>query len=116
MQTVQTVRARELRREMTDAERLLWLLLRGRRLTGCKFRRQHPIGPYIVDFVCLRHRLVVEVDGGQHADARMHADECRTKWLQEQGWRVIRVWNDDILYRQNGVLDAIGRAIGGLGE
>jgi very-short-patch-repair endonuclease len=65
---MQTIRARQLRREMTDAERLLWFLLRGRRLCGCKFRCQHPIGPYIADFVCLGHRLIVEADGGQHAD------------------------------------------------
>jgi very-short-patch-repair endonuclease len=108
---MQSIRARQLRREMTDAERLLWFLLRGRRLAGCKFRRQHPIGPYIADFVCLDHRLIVEADGGQHADARLAADELRTKWLMDQGWRVVRFWNGDILYRQNDVLEAIVRAI-----
>ena len=113
---MQTIRARQLRREMTDPEHLLWFLLRGRRLGGCKFHRQHPIGPYIADFVCLHHRLIVEADGGQHADARLHADERRTQWLKEQGWRVIRFWNGDILQRQNDVLEAIVRAIDGPAE
>ncbi len=113
---MQTIRARQLRREMTDAERLLWFLVRGRRLGGCKFRRQHPIGPYIADFVCLHHRLIVEADGGQHADVRLQADEYRTRWLMAQGYRVIRFWNGDILHRQNDVLEAIVRAIGGPAE
>jgi very-short-patch-repair endonuclease len=113
---MQTIRARQLRREMTDAERLLWFLLRNRRLSGCKFRRQHPIGPYIADFVCLHHWLIVEADGGQHAEARLHADETRTTWLEAQGWRMIRFWNGDILQRQNDVLEAIVREIGGAVE
>jgi very-short-patch-repair endonuclease len=113
---MQTIRARQLRREMTEAERLLWFLLRGRRLAGCKFRRQHPIGPYIADFVCLNHRLIVEADGGQHAEARLPADEYRTRWLMAQGYRVMRFWNGDILHRQNDVLEAIVQAIGGSAE
>src|SRR5580658_2267194 len=114
---MQTVRARQLRREMTEAERLLWFLLRGRRLVGCKFRRQHPIGTYIVDFVCVQHRLIVEADGGgQHAEARLAVDEYRTRWLSGQGWRVMRFWNGDILRRQSGVVDAILREIGGPAE
>ena|SRR5208337_1453950 len=113
---MQTIRARQLRREMTEAERLLWFLLLSRRLSGCKFRRQHPIGSYIADFVCLHHRLIVEADGGQHADTRLPADEYRTRWLTEQGWRVVRFWNGDILHRQNDVLEATVRAIDGPAE
>ncbi|MGA3399287.1 MAG: DUF559 domain-containing protein [Acetobacteraceae bacterium] len=113
---MQTERARAPRRHMTQAERLLWFLLRGRRLSGCKFRRQHPIGPYFADFACLSHRPIVESGGGQHADARLPADEYRTRLLKEQGWRVIRFWNGDILHRQSDVLDAIVRAIDGPAE
>jgi very-short-patch-repair endonuclease len=86
--------ARRLRREATDVERRLWLVLRDRRLAGYKFRRQRPIGPYVADFVSIRHRLIVEVDGSHHADSR--ADERRTAWLQRQGWQVIRIWNNDV--------------------
>ena len=86
--------ARRLRKNQTDAERRLWLVLRDRRLAGYKFRRQRPIGPYIVDFVSIRHRLVIEVDGSQHADSQ--TDERRTAWLKQHGWRVIRVWNHDV--------------------
>ncbi|HYB57668.1 MAG TPA: endonuclease domain-containing protein, partial [Alphaproteobacteria bacterium] len=86
--------ARQLRIDMTDAERRLWSALRGRRLEGYKFRRQHPLGPFIVDFACLEHRLVVEADGG-HADS--DDDRRRTAWLERRGWRVVRFWNNDIL-------------------
>jgi very-short-patch-repair endonuclease len=72
---------------MTDAERRLWSVLRDRRLGGYKFRRQHPFGPFVLDFACVAHHLVVEVDGGQHADSE--SDRNRTAWLEGQGWRVI---------------------------
>src|SRR5207302_6077655 len=88
-------RARELRRDATDAERRLWSALRDRRLRGYRFRRQHPIGNYIVDFACTRHCVIVEADGGQHADSE--ADRDRTAWLESQGWQVLRFWNNDIL-------------------
>ncbi|WP_374299827.1 endonuclease domain-containing protein [Ferrovibrio sp.] len=87
--------ARALRRTMTDAERRLWSLLRGRQLNGFKFRRQHPVGRYILDFACIERRLAVEVDGGQHADT--NSDRQRTAWLEAQGWQVIRFWNSDVL-------------------
>ncbi len=102
-------RARELRITMTDAERRLWSALRGRRLRGFKFRRQHRLGPFIADFVCVEHRLVIEADGGQHAGSAV--DARRTAWLEARGWRVLRFWNNDILGNSEGVQDAILRAL-----
>ena len=101
--------ARVLRVDMTDAERRLWSLLRGRRLQGYKFRRQRPIGPFIVDFACIAHRLVVEADGGQHCENDY--DARRTAWLEAHGWRVMRFWNNDILTNPEGVQDAIMRVL-----
>jgi very-short-patch-repair endonuclease len=98
-------RPRQLRRDATDAERRLWSALRDRRLSGYRFRRQYPIGRYIVDFACTRHRLIVEADGSQHADSK--ADRLRTAWLEEQGWRVLRFWNNDVLTNANGVVETI---------
>ena len=98
-------KARSLRRSSTDAERRLWTALRDRRLTKYKFRRQHPIGAYIVDFACTRHALVIELDGGQHADNA--ADARRTAWLESEGWRVVRFWNNDVLGNVSGVIEAI---------
>jgi very-short-patch-repair endonuclease len=86
---------------MTDAERRLWSALRGRRLHGYKFRRQHPLGPFIVDFVAIAHRLVIEADGGQHVESE--CDRRRTLWLERHGWRVLRFWNNDILANPEGV-------------
>lgn len=91
---------------MTDAERELWFHLRGRRLAGFKFRRQSVIGSHIVDFVCLEAKLVVEADGGQHADRR-EADEQRTAELEARGFRVIRFWNHEILTETDAVLERI---------
>ena len=88
---------------MTDAERLLWSRLRRKALGGHKFRRQSPLGNYIVDFVCLRQRLILELDGGQH-DTRRRYDECRTKWLLDAGFRVIRFWNNDVMRNFDAVL------------
>ncbi len=88
--------ARRLRKHPTDAERLLWRHLRLRQLGGYKFRRQQPLGPYIVDFVCLAKRLIVEVDGGQHAE-QAEEDAQRTAWLEAQGFRVLRFWNTEVL-------------------
>ncbi len=103
--------ARRLRKTMTDAERRLWSALRGRRLRGYKFRRQHPLGAFIVDFACIEHQLAVEADGGQHAEST--DDSRRTAWLERQGWRVLRFWNNDILTNIGGVQSAILRALGG---
>jgi very-short-patch-repair endonuclease len=88
-------RARELRRNMTDVERFVWSRLRGRRFAGCKFRRQMPLGRYIVDFVCLDCRLIVELDGGQHAE-QVQYDVARTAWLNGQGFEVLRFWNHEV--------------------
>ena len=88
-------RARQLRHNATEAERVLWKVLRSRQFSGYKFRRQHPIGRYIADFACIELRLMVEADGSQHVDNPM--DEQRTKWLDSQGWKVLRFWNKDIL-------------------
>ena len=99
-------RARQLRAEQTDAERRLWALLGGRRLGGFKFRRQHPINGYFADFACAAAKLVVEADGGQHAE-RAADDARRTADLEAAGWRVIRFWNNDILQNTEGVAQAI---------
>jgi very-short-patch-repair endonuclease len=104
-------RARQLRTDMTDAKRRLWSLLRNRRLDGHKFRRQHPIGSFIADFACLERMLIVEADGRQHADNP--DDQRRTDWLQGQGWRVVRFWNNDILRNPDGVAAAILQSLGG---
>jgi very-short-patch-repair endonuclease len=98
--------AHKLREHSTDAERLLWQRLRNRQLLKCKFRRQQPIGPYIVDFVCLERRLVIELDGGQHAE-QISQDETRTAFLQAEGYRVLRYWNNQVLAELESVLDAI---------
>jgi very-short-patch-repair endonuclease len=101
-------RARGLRLCSTEAERRLWRYLRGRGLAGFKFRRQRPIGGYIVDFACLEARLVVEVDGGQHAVAS--AEDARDRALAARGFRVIRVWNHEIVDNIEGVLATIAAA------
>ena len=101
--------AKKLRRQMTDAEALLWRHLRGHRLDGQKFRRQQPIGRYIVDFVHLGARLIVEADGGQHLQAPH--DQERDAWLRSEGFNVLRFWNDDILLRSDAVLEAIWQAL-----
>jgi very-short-patch-repair endonuclease len=105
------LRARALRATMTDAERRLWSVLRSRRLLGYKFRRQRPIGPFIVDFACIEHRLVVEADGGQHLESNY--DARRTAWLEARGWRVMRFWNNDILANTEGVQEAVLMALKG---
>ena len=101
-------RARALRRDMTVAEKSLWSELRSRKLAGLKFRRQRPIGPYIVDFVCYDPRLVVELDGGQHGEReRSEDDVARTEWLNARGFKVIRFWNNDVLQNMDGALETI---------
>ena len=99
-------RARTLRRNLTDAERKLWHELR-RDALGVNFRRQHAIGKYIVDFVCLDHKLIIEADGGQHAEEQAEHDAARTAWLESQGYEVLRFWNNDILTNIEGVLEVI---------
>ena len=104
-------KATELRQNTTDAERRLWAVLRDRRLQGYKFRRQHPIGRFIVDFACTKHRLVIEADGGQHDENP--SDARRTAWLESQGWRVIRFWNNDMLANTEGVMNTVLEALRG---
>ena len=89
-------KAKLLRKKMTDAELHLWYHLRGHRFLGLKFKRQKPIGPYIVDFVCLEKDLVIELDGGQHSEAIAY-DDIRSAWLASQGLRVLRFWNHEVL-------------------
>jgi very-short-patch-repair endonuclease len=101
-----TPRARSLRRNSTDAEKELWLRLRGSRLERWKFRRQVGMGRYIVDFFCLKSKLIIEVDGGQH-DWERAKDEVRTRYLESLGFRVIRFWNNDVLGNIDGVLEQI---------
>jgi len=104
-----TSRARALRTQMTDAERKLWLALRGRRFAGVKFRRQAAVGPFIADFICFDARLVIEVDGGQHAESV--SDERRDAWFTRNGFRILRFWNNDVLLNTEGVLTTIVDAL-----
>jgi very-short-patch-repair endonuclease len=105
-----TSRARKMRRDATDAEQKLWLLLRDRRLGEAKFRRQYPIGPYIADFVCLRRKLVVEADGGQHMESSK--DVTRDHWLTREGFSVVRYANNEILRNPDGVLFDLSQRLG----
>ena len=95
--------ARKLRRTPTDAEMRLWSRLRRKQLEGFRFRRQHPLGPFVVDFFCAAAKLIVEVDGGQHAND----GDARTRWLEARGYRVIRFWNNAVLANTEGVLSTI---------
>ena len=102
---IKTQRSRRLRQDATKAETALWYRLRSRSLNGYKFVRQEPIGPYTVDLICRERRLVIEVDGGQHADNPR--DLVRDKWLVDHNYRVWRFWNNDVLSNMAGVLEAI---------
>ena len=94
---------------MTNAEKRVWFQLRAHRFKGASFRRQYPIGRYVVDFVCLESRLIIEIDGGQHADSQ--TDATRDAWLRSQGFSVLRFWNNDVLSNTEGVLGQIAQAI-----
>src|SRR5689334_16854123 len=102
--------ARSLRAHATDAERCLWRHLRNRHLGAYRFRRQQPMAGYVVDFVCMRARLIVEIDGGQHADDLLH-DLERTRDLARCGFRVIRFWNHEVLQQTDAVLESILEAL-----
>jgi very-short-patch-repair endonuclease len=104
------VRARNLRKTQTVAETKLWFSLRKRRFCQFKFRRQHVIEPYIVDFICLTQKLIIEVDGSQHLDNQEY-DDYRTWYLNEKGFRVLRFWNNEILGELNNVLNIIHDAL-----
>ena len=98
--------ARRLRRDQTDAEKLMWRYLRDRKCDGYKFRRQVPMGSYVVDFLCIDARLIVEIDGGQHAEA-VEKDAERMKYLESLGYLVIRFWNDEVISNIAGVFDSL---------
>ena len=102
--------ARTLRQPQTDAEALLWYYLRDKQLDGYKFRRQHPIGPYIVDFACLSRKVLIELDGGHHAE-QQEQDEARDRFLRNEGYRVLRFWNNEVFENCGGVLEAIRAAV-----
>jgi len=98
--------AKTLRTKSTDVERFLWRRLQAKQLEGLKFRRQQPIGKYIVDFVCFEKKIIVEVDGGQHS-AEIEKDKERDEWLHKQGFKVLRFWNNEVLINIQGVLEMI---------
>ena len=108
-----TNRARELRRNSTRAELRLWQKLRSRGADGHKFVRQEPIGPYVADFVCRKERLIIELDGGQHAASKR--DAVRDRWLADQGYRVLRFWNNDVFTNIEGVWLTIAAALSSVG-
>ena len=102
--------AKRLRHGMTDAERVLWREVRAHRFAGFKFKRQEPLGLYVVDFVCYEAKLIVELDGGQHAN-QQEPDAKRTRWLESRGFRVLRFWNNDVLTNIEGVMQEIEKEI-----
>ncbi|MEW6776693.1 MAG: endonuclease domain-containing protein [Bdellovibrionota bacterium] len=105
--------SRKLRSNPTDAERLLWRHLRRREVAGFKFRRQHPIGPYITDFICLEKKLIIEVDGGQHNETPViERDQARAEWLESEGFRVLRFWNNEVMQNAEGVIEKILETLG----
>jgi len=101
--------SRKLRKDSTEAEKLIWKHLRARKIEGLKFRRQQQIGRYIVDFVCLKKKLVIEIDGGQHA-LQEREDKERDALLREHGYKILRFWNNEVLSNIQGVLEAISTA------
>jgi very-short-patch-repair endonuclease len=102
--------AKTLRSNQTEAENRLWYYLRAHHFMGLKFKRQKPIGRYIVDFVCLERRLIIELDGGQHAE-QVAYDQQRDAWLVNQGYTVLRFWNNDVMQQLDGVLEEIRSAL-----
>jgi very-short-patch-repair endonuclease len=98
--------ARYLRRNLSEAEKRLWYLLRGRRLKDFKFKKQQVIAPYIVDFICIKEKLIIEVDGGQHAQTAFY-DRQRTRFLEQKGFKVIRFWNNEVLGEAEALLNEI---------
>ena len=99
-------KAQNLREHSTEAEQALWRCLRNRQLAGYKFRRQVPIGKYIVDFVCFERKVVIEVDGGHHQE-QVPSDTVRTTWLESQGFQVLRFWNHEVLNDADAVQEAL---------
>jgi very-short-patch-repair endonuclease len=105
--------ARRLRRELTGPEKFFWKHIRGRRFHGFKIRRQVPIGPYIADFACYEERIVFEIDGESHLDSVVH-DQERSEWLNGNGWRVLRCWNNEVTNEWDAVEEVIWDALNGL--
>jgi very-short-patch-repair endonuclease len=106
-----TTHAKSLRKNMTDAEDLIWYQLRARRFQQFKFKRQVPMGSYIVDFVCHHKKLIVELDGGQHMEAVVY-DERRSRFLESKGYKVIRFWNNQVFLETEAVMGEIMRELG----
>ena len=106
--------AKELRHNLTPAEQKLWVALRNDQL-GISFRRQHAIGPYVVDFCCIKKKLIIELDGGQHLEQQEY-DQVRTEFLQAKGYCVLRFWNNDVLFDLNGVMKVILEALAPVDE
>jgi very-short-patch-repair endonuclease len=102
--------ARHLRKNLTDAEQKLWRHIRNRQIKGFRFRRQAPIGNYIVDFVCFEKKLIIELDGGQHSEQQEY-DHHRSLWLKSKGYTVIRFWNNDVLNNIEGIMEVILKKI-----
>jgi len=102
--------ARKLRKSETDAERKIWQQLRSRNLNGAKFRRQYPVGPYVIDFICINEKLIIELDGSQHLQQRTY-DAQRTAFLEQAGYRVMRFWDNDVLLQTENVMQAIVDAL-----
>lgn len=98
--------AKTLRKRLTDTEQVLWKYLRAKQIEGLKFRRQEPIGNYIVDFICYEKRIIIEVDGGQHS-VNKEKDNKRDKWFKEQGFKVLRFWDNEVLTNIEGVLEVL---------
>lgn len=105
-----TTVARKLRNNMTEAEKYIWYMLRSKNLNGQKFRRQQPIGTYIVDFVCLEKKLIIEIDGGQH-DSDRQEDKARDEWLTREGYKVLRFWNNEVMENRVAILEKINECL-----
>src|SRR5260221_11883803 len=108
-------RARRLRGNPTEVEKRMWRRIRKRQLHGHRFRRQVPLGPYVVDFACIELSLIIEVDGGQHSWLEKQ-DAMRTDWLEAHGWRVVRFWNNDVIENIHGVLERLVIELGNGGD
>ena len=103
---------KELRQRQNDAEGRLWYFLRNRQINSCKFRRQHRMGSFIVDFVCLEEKLIIELDGGQHNEvSNKEKDTIRTNWLEKEGYKVLRFWDNDVLANIEGVVEVIRKIL-----
>jgi very-short-patch-repair endonuclease len=104
--------AKQLRKQLTNAETILWSRLRRDSIQGRRFRRQHPIGPYVADFACMPIRLVIELDGETHSSPKEQKhDRVRDRYLNEHGWHVVRIWNGDVFENLDGVLEMIHNAV-----